>query len=391
MFVHDGMLEPALHAVDYESVDSFRTERDTAFRSGWHCVATTFQLSDHGAFVATDVAGLPVLVRHEDGQGLHAFVNVCAHRHSLLESPGCGVRDSLRCRYHGWEYDLDGKLNKLPDGRSFRGLKVANIGLRTLPVATFGPFVYVSLDESGSSLADWLGPVQGELEPFYTRALRPAWVRVSEHDVNWKVIVENAVESYHVPVVHPETFRYYRAPELHDHRIEQTFTRYGDLEPWSSSGTGRAFERLAKLVLPSGDGRRFRHAHRFPNQLFYYGDLFCDLSIVVPLGPKRSRHVSYGFVPDALRFGRTFVPLMRMLAKTLELQGSKIFREDLSVWDGVQAGLAHAQTRGVLSAREERVWAFQRWVAEQTGRAHTAGLVTLQSPHESAGARTKER
>jgi choline monooxygenase len=368
MFVHDGVLEPALEPGDYTSAQTFERECSTIFRRGWHLVACSDQLAAEGSYVSTDVAGLPLLIRHEAGT-LHAFVNVCAHRHSLLESPGCGVRDALRCRYHGWEYDVDdGRLRKMPDGRSFKGLKAASLRLRKLRVERLGPLVFVGLDERDPPLREWLGPLAQELALFYERPLRMLYARSSEFDVNWKVIVENAVESYHVPMVHPETFRYYREPALHDHRLEANFTRYGDLEPWSKSTTGRVLSLFAKLAVKNSDGQRFRHAHAFPNQLYYYGDLFCDVSVVTPIAPRRARHSTFGFVADALHLRALTAPLQRIFGALVSKQGLRIFGEDGSAWSAVQAGVAHANGRGVLSAREERVWAFQRWVKEQLTR-----------------------
>ncbi|MDB4973966.1 MAG: cbdA 2 [Myxococcaceae bacterium] len=390
MFVTTGAHEPKLRPEDYASPTTFEAERQAVFSRGWHLVATRAQLATPGAFVATDVAGLPVLVRNESGE-LCAFVNVCAHRHSLLEAAGCGVRDRLRCRYHGWEYDSDGQLSKLPDGASFRGLKAARLSLRKLRVDTLGPLVYVGLSSEDAGLREWLGPVAAELSPFYERALAPLFIRTTEHDVNWKIIVENAVESYHVPLVHPGTFRYYRPPALHDHRLEPTFTRYADLEPWSSSHSGRAVEAFARLLLVESDGQRFRHAHRFPNQLFYYGDLFCDVSVVTPIGPTRSRHTCFAFLADDLRLRGIGRPLMRLFGRLMKRQSARVFAEDLTAWLAVQTGTAHAREPGVLSAREERVWAFQSWLSEQLVGAGERELVTLRSAADSANARTKGR
>ena len=361
MFVQDGVLAPALAAADYSSSTFFEAEKATVFARGWHLVATRQQLAALGAYVSLDIAGLPILVRNEGGE-LCAFVNVCAHRQSTLERPGCGVRDALRCQYHGWEYDSSGRVSKLPDGRSFKGLKTANLRLRTLRVATLGPLVYVSLHEDDPDLREWLGDLGEELRQFYERPLRPLLVQVTEHDVNWKVIVENAVESYHVPMVHPTTFKYYREPELHDHRLDDTFTRYADLEPWSTSRSGRVLDAIARLLLKQRGGRRYVHAHRFPNQLYYFGDLYCDVSVVTPIGPSRSRHTAFGFLADDLRAASLLRPLQRLFGLAVRTQGRRLFAEDAGAWRAVQAGVSHATRTGVLSAREERVWAFQNWL-----------------------------
>ena len=217
-------------------------------------MATTFQLARRGDFVSTDVVGVPVLVRNT-GDGLAAFVNVCLHRQSLLELPGTGNRDVLRCRYHGWEYDAGGELSKLPDGPSFKGFKVGGRRLCALRVETLGPLVFVSGAEDAPPLRDWLSPLDGDLARFYERPLVPIGVRVTEADVNWKIVAENAVESYHVPLVHPDTYHDYRSEALHDHTITEAFTRYADLEPMSTTRSGRMASLLARMLMKSPDRR----------------------------------------------------------------------------------------------------------------------------------------
>ena len=386
MFAARGALAPALPPAAYGDPAFFAREAAGVFGVGvdgtrrflpgvamWHLVATTFQLARPGDFVATDVVGVPVLVRNVSETAtprLAAFLNVCLHRQSVLELPGTGNRDALRCRYHGWEYAPDGELAKLPDGPSFRGFKVGGRRLCTLRVETLGPLVFVSGADDAPPLRDWLAPLAEDLARFYDRPLVPVGVRVTEADVNWKIVVENAVESYHVPLVHPGTYRDYRSETLHDHRITDSSTRYADLEPMSTTRSGRAASLLARVLMKAPDQARFRHAHLFPNLLFYFGELYCDVAVVTPLSPTRMRHTAFGFAPDGLRAPRLMAPLRDLWGKTIWWYGSKIFKEDGAAWRGVQAGVRAAEVAGVLSAREERVAAFQRYIAEHVPTTH---------------------
>jgi len=373
MFAATGALAPALTPSAYSDAAFFAREAAGVFgveTTGvrrfvasrvWHLVASTFQLANAGDYVSTDIVGVPVIVRNV-GDRIAAFVNVCLHRQSVLELPGCGHRDQLRCRYHGWEYDDEGKLAKLPDGPSFRGFKVGDRKLHGLRVESYGPLVFVTGAADAPSLAEWLAPLATDLGRFYRRPLVPIGTRSFEADVNWKIVVENAVESYHVPLVHAGTFRDYRAEELHDHQIADTHTRYADLEPMGTTTSGRATTLLARLLMRDPDVARFRHAHFFPNLLFYFGELYCDVAVVTPISPTRMRHTAFAFAPDGLR-SRALAPLRDLWGKTMWWYGGKIFREDGTAWRGVQAGVRAAEGAGVLSAREERVAAFQRYVA----------------------------
>jgi choline monooxygenase len=364
MFVNDHALTPQLTPEHFRSEAVLREEKQRLFSTGWHLVASKEQLARPGDYAAFDLFGVPVIVRNEAG-ALVGFHNICVHRHSLLEREGCGHRSTFRCQYHGWGYGADGRVTHMPDGPSFKGFKLQARKLTPVRVEALGPLVYVSVELEGPSLMEWLGPLGDELRPWFERRLRAVWVRQTRAQANWKVLVENAVESYHVPLVHPKTYAYYRPSEFHDHRIEPTFTRYADLEPWNTSAQGRVLSALARVMLGQHSEKRFSHAHRFPNQLYYFGDLVCDASVVMPVSATESLHTSYLFVPDALWLGPALKPLQRAWEVALARQTRKIFAEDAGLWASVQKGLQTATGGGVLSVREERVWAFQRYVAER--------------------------
>ena len=290
---------------------------------------------------------------------LRGFVNSCLHRGSTIVT-GCGNQERLACRYHGWEYDDGGSVKKLPDGRSFKGLNIKDERLCEVRVVTLGPLVFVG---SGSAdLTEMFGPLLPELQRFYARPLVEIGRQTIEQDVNWKIAVENAVESYHVPVVHPKTFRDYRDEALHKHTLDPCGTVYADLEPLSSTPSGKAAGALALLLRANNTGRRFTHAHVFPNVLFFYGDLYCDVSVVTPVSPTKLRHSVYSFAPDDLR-SRRVLPLVRDLwARVAVRLGKRIFSEDLSIWQGAQAGVRAATRSATLSCREERVFAFHEHI-----------------------------
>jgi phenylpropionate dioxygenase-like ring-hydroxylating dioxygenase large terminal subunit len=304
-----------------------------------------------------------------DGARVRAFENVCAHRHCRVVAPGRGRGGTLRCAYHGWEYGADGAVSRVPDGASFRGFRAEGLRLRELPVEVLGALVFVRSGEPGEPLRESLGELGGDIERFFGDH-RCIWRWTTEHDVNWKVIAENAVESYHVPATHRHTFRDYRPPELHDHDLAKRYTRYRDLKPWTRRPSELLLRGFHRVLLPGPDGGRFTQAHVFPSHLLYYGDLFSLFIALEPLGPRRTRHVLHGFVPRRLR-SPWLRPLQELFAAGFVPAIRRVLREDMRLWDEIQAGLEASRHEGVLSAREERVWAFQRFVrdavAEESG------------------------
>lgn len=361
MFQHPGLLEHVLAPSDYTSVSSFDREQRTLFANHWHFAAVASDLAGPGSHVARDVGGRPIVLRRDGGR-IRAFDNVCAHRHCRVVPPGRGRTDRLRCPYHGWEYGADGRVSRIPDGPSFRGLRAEGLGLVERPVESLGELVFVRLGEPGEGLGESLGDLAPELVRHFGDH-RCVWRWTTEHDVNWKVIAENAVESYHVPVTHPQTFRDFRPPELHDHRLDKRYTRYRDLKPWGHRPAELLLRAFRAVLLPAADGERFKQTHVFPNYLLYYGDVFSIFIALEPLSATRTRHVLHGFQPRRLR-SPLLRPLQRLLVAGLVPGLRRIFREDMGLWDEVQAGLAHSLQRGLLGAREERVFAFQRHVRD---------------------------
>lgn len=365
MFVHSGQLPHVLEPRAYFDEQWFEREQQTLFRRAWNYVCLASDLSRPGDRFGTTICGIPIVVSNHDGT-LCAFKNVCAHRHSQIAPDGQSHDVSLRCQIHGWEYDCSGHLSKLPDGRSFKGLKAADYCLRKFPVERAGPFIFVNLESSSPTFQEHLGKFAPEFDRFFSNHRHiDTWV--TEHPVNWKIIVENAVESYHVPMVHPETFADYRAEELHDHLLEPTYSRYGDLLPYEAEKSLEAvgFRMYTKWLIKNPTFQRFVHVHLYPNLLLYFGDVYSSMAVLEPLGPQKTRYSLLSFVPSEIHWG----PLGRLTQKTAMLLFVRMFKkilgEDMTRWPPVQTGLQHSNGSGILSAREERVFAFQQFVKQQ--------------------------
>ncbi|MEY4509225.1 MAG: 2-halobenzoate 1,2-dioxygenase large subunit [Pseudomonadota bacterium] len=376
MFVHRGKLEPALAAADYVDPEVYAHEQRALFSSHWHLVGAHEVLCRPGGQVALELQGTPVVVR-SDQQGLVAFRNVCPHRHSLIVAPGEHVAETLQCQYHGWQFRPDGSLLKLPDGASFRGLKAREICLERYRVERLGPLVFVSLTATGPSLRDTFGPIYTELE----QALEGTQLAIGQrsgHAANWKIPVENAVESYHVPLVHPSTFQSYLPEELHHHELEPTYSRYRPTAPpsWREQLAFAGFG----VMLRSSRARRYQHIHVLPNYLITYSGIYVEVGEIVPLAVDRCRRDMYGFLPSDVRKNPVSIALDEVHRRLLRRGADAILAEDSSVWPHVQAGSGHSVGPGVLGAREERVYHFQRYVAARLGRAERAvPVVTAQT------------
>jgi choline monooxygenase len=372
MFQHQGQLEHRLPPGAYFRPEWAERENQNLFRNSWQVACLYEEIREPGSRFALRIAGEPVVVVNQAGT-LSAFGNVCAHRHSQIVPDGASRDSRFRCQIHGWEYDQEGHLSHLPDGRSFRGIKARDYCLTRFRVERSGPFVFVNLSAEGPSFQEYLGTFAGEFQQFFGNCRHiDTWA--TEHPVNWKIIIENAVESYHVPMVHPETFVDYRAEELHDHRLEPSFTRYGDLLEYRNEKSSEAyvFRLYSWLLLRNPTLRRFTHVHLFPNMLLYFGDVYSSLTVVEPLGPTRSRYRMYSFAPAAIRWGPLGRTVQQVSMGVLVPKFKAILQEDMARWPPVQQGLENSRQKGILSAREERVFAFQDYLVNRLGEGFAA-------------------
>ena len=362
MFHYNTKLDPALRPQDYASQEFFELEQTKIFPRTWHFAGLTDDVANADDYYATDVMGVPIVLRNVGGE-LRAFKNVCLHRQCRIVAPGSGHRETLRCGYHGWEYGDEGEIAKIPDGKSFKGLHAKDMRLGRYPVDKLGSLVFVNLDPGAQSLRDAIGELAAEMDHFFGNH-RPIWKWVTEYPVNWKIIVENAVESYHVPVMHPSTFMDYKKEEHHDHKLHPAFTSYLDIAPMGSSLTERALRTLTSMTARTVHFERAKHTHIFPNHLFDYREICSLYSFVEPLGPKRTRFVSVGLLPRDIRNPLITRPIQELFRIALTRMARKIMGEDVGIWNAVQRGVEHSDQVGVLSCREERVFAFQRYVAD---------------------------
>ena len=365
MFRSSGAHPFLLSPRDYAAEDTFAAEQAGVFRRSWNVVAAARDLQRPGDQLATEVGGLPVLVRNEGGE-LRAFLNVCAHRHSLLAPPGRSHQATFRCQYHGWQYGADGRLAHLPDGPSFKGWKASDARLQAMRCRVAYGLVFVNPGPGDGTLEDDHGPVSAELARHFD-GMELRWIQESVHDANWKIIVENAVESYHVPLVHAATFGRYQDEEKIRHVVEPTFTQYHDEQ--SLQDMPRLARMIDEVFFAGTRLWGYSHTHVFPNHLVTWGGFYREWVVVEPLGPRRSRRLGYGFFPKEVRHRGPLGLAERLAldehARRTRKGADRILAEDSSVWTSVQRGSEASPHRGVIGAREERVAAFHRWLLDR--------------------------
>lgn len=181
----------------------WQAERTHIFARSWQFVTHESALAEPGAYVADTLAGYPiVLVR--DGATVRGFHNVCRHRAGPLVRDSAGLCDgALVCQYHGWRYALDGRLRAARDFGAAGDFDPRDYALFPLQVASWRGLVFAALAADPPPLEDLLAPLERRMGERVASGLRPGARRAHTLGCNWKTYVENYLEGYHVPDVHP--------------------------------------------------------------------------------------------------------------------------------------------------------------------------------------------
>mgnify|MGYP000903162768 CR=1 FL=1 len=188
----------------YTSQAFLQQELEQIFAKDWFCVGRADALAKPGDYLTVELAGQPVIVLRGADGGVSAMSNVCLHRMSTLLL-GRGHVRSIVCPYHAWTYDLDGTLKGVPLVDKFaEDPRCADRNLKPVALDVWNGFVFVHLGEQPEPLLTFLGPVASILEPYDFGGMTLVEDQTVHLDCNWKAVVDNFSELYHVDYLHPQ-------------------------------------------------------------------------------------------------------------------------------------------------------------------------------------------
>lgn len=188
----------------YTDAGMLALEREHLFRKEWVCIGRVEELARPGDFLAVQICDEPILVIHgEDGE-TRAFSNVCRHRGALI-ADGSGNRRRLVCPYHHWSYDTRGRLVATPGMADRKDFVRAECRLPQFACARWQGFVFVSLAADPPPLAPLLAGLEPLIGPYHMEEMTLKFLADEAWETNWKCLVENFMEGYHLTPLHRET------------------------------------------------------------------------------------------------------------------------------------------------------------------------------------------
>jgi phenylpropionate dioxygenase-like ring-hydroxylating dioxygenase large terminal subunit len=348
-----------LAAPVYHDPSVFTSEKEKIFARTWQVVGHHSQVSKPGDFFTTELIGEPLLIVHGADGKLRGFYNVCRHR-AGPPAEGCGSRKLFRCGYHGWTYDLDGSLISATEIEGVEGFRPEDFALVPVRAEEWFNLIFVNLDADARPLRESLGELPQQAEKFAFQSMKLFERRTYDMKCNWKTYVDNYLEGYHLPSVHPGLNR------------ELDFNAYV-VEPHAGRDAGyvRQFSPIRGAQPGDATPRRYQQASEdlttdyfwiFPNWMLNCYPDNVSLNIVLPLEPERSLAIFEWYLPEEDH--------SRPAAKQSVEFSDQIQIEDVGICEIVQKNLrSRSYSRGRFSVKQEKgVHAFHRMYAEMMAR-----------------------
>jgi choline monooxygenase len=326
-------------------------EKKGIFSQTWQIVGRRDQLAKPGDFFTAELVGEPLLLVRDQAGKLRGFFNVCRHR-AGPPATGCGSRKVFRCGYHGWTYGLDGRLLNAPEFEGAKDFRAEEFGLVPVRAEEWGAWVFVNLDNEAPPLITSLNELPHQTANRNLDQLKLHSRRDYVMECNWKVYVDNYLEGYHLPSVHPSLNR-----ELDYGKYDtETYERHS--RQWSPIRGPENEAAVERRYKQSEGDMAADYFWIFPNWMLNCYPDNVSLNIIVPLSAEKTLAIFEWYFPEDVM--KSDVP-----ENTIKFS-DEIQVEDGSICETVHRNLkSRSYTRGRFSVKQEKcVHHFHRLYAE---------------------------
>ncbi|WP_421774801.1 aromatic ring-hydroxylating oxygenase subunit alpha [Gracilimonas sp.] len=334
----------------YFEPDLFEFEQHYLFQNHWQYVCHENQISEAGDSYTTNIARNPVIVLRTADHEIKAFFNVCKHRGGPLDVKK-GTKTVLQCQYHGWTYLDDGSLRGIPDWNLVELFDKKDFGLEPVEIKVWQGLIFARINNNTPELSSLLSGIEERISPINLGDLQFHSEHVYDLECNWKVYVDNFLEGYHIPIVHPEL------ANLLDYREYVTET-----QTWHSL---QHSPFKAQESMYSQNGGEAYYYFIFPNMMLNILPGRLQVNTVVPVSPTKCK-VIFSYFYDDVEAKQASGLIDDDIAYSHDIQ-----LEDVEICEAVQRGLqSSAYDQGRFSVKREKgVYHFQSLLKNEFRKA----------------------
>ena len=338
----------------YINQDFWEIECNTVLANGWTFVGFVHEFLKPGDVIPISIADKPILLIKDLNNRINAFHNVCSHRCLKLVDKKKNVGKIIRCPYHSWVYDLKGKLKASPhfggtNQHKPKGFNPLDHGLKPIRIHIWHDWIFINLNGNLTSFENYAKPLINKFKNFNLEKIKPvATLDFGKIFSNWKFLIENYIEPYHVQFVHRTTTQ----QPLKNHYTIVDGVCYG-------SGIDVEEENTTSNSLSVSS----RYLSLFPN--FIIGDYFPNqigVHLNIPMGPNLTIQKRIIYSTEEKKMTKKEVNLLKKI-------WWKVHKEDHEICERLQQGRASpaSEKGGLLSPYWEKgVKAFQDLIIKST-------------------------
>ncbi|MDC0030993.1 aromatic ring-hydroxylating dioxygenase subunit alpha [Candidatus Pelagibacter sp.] len=344
-----------LPAKSYTDENFWKRECDTVLSDGWLFVGLVHELKKAGDVIPLFIANKPILLVKNDNNEITAFHNVCSHRCLKLVEKEKNVGKIIRCPYHAWSYDLNGNLKAAPhvggtDQHQPKGFNFSDHGLKKIKIHIWHDWIFINFNGKAKKFVDYAKPLIKKFSDINLKKLKyAATLDFGEIKTNWKFLIENFIEPYHVQFVHKSTTN----QPLKDHYTVVDGICYGsgvDVKE-EDANNSKALSVTSRYLslFPN-----FIIGTYFPNQVGVY--------LNIPISPGLTSQKRVIYTTDGKNMGREEADMVKNI-------WWNVHKEDHEMCERLQEGRSSpaSEEGGLLSpVWEKGVQAFQKLIINST-------------------------
>ena len=282
----------------YDSPELFEREKEEIFMTDWLCIARVEEIEKPGDYMARRIIDEPIILTRNDGGEINAFANVCRHRGVEVAS-GEGNLKEFSCPYHGWTYDLDGRLVGAPYMKEARGFDPASCRLKPLQCDVWAGWVFINFDIEAAPLSAFVARYDQSFGLLRQGDCRLGDKFTREVRCNWKFVNENLMDVYHFQTLHAGSFgEYVTADSFTCDLDERTggVAAFYPAAPTTPDGTSR----FGKMPWLDDHPMSFaRMGHLVPTMNLFARIDTVAAAVLWPVAPDRTRMEWYSLFPTA--------------------------------------------------------------------------------------------
>ncbi|WP_440651647.1 aromatic ring-hydroxylating oxygenase subunit alpha [Candidatus Pelagibacter sp. HIMB1495] len=357
----------------YLNDDYLEFEKEKVFKNNWTMVGVASSVPNPGDAKPFNLLDIPILIVRNKDNEIKVFHNVCSHRGFKLVDQECKLKNVIRCPYHSWSYDFNGKLTVTPHigglgKHDVEGFDKNNSNLKEIRSKVWMDLIFININFNAKPFEEFIKPLEDRWSKFISKKDQQLIRHASDNgyfnmtvNSNWKFAIENYCESYHLPWIHPELNRVSNIAD-HYHIEDENFN-------FSGQGSGKYSQQFDGNIKfkcfpnwPSEVSEKSEYVSLYPNvMLGIHIDHFYAFWLEPISNNQTKEHFELYYIGDESASSDEF---KRIREKNFAFW-QEVMNEDVTAIEGMQKGRSSPAYNGgnFSPVMDTPTLMFHKWVA----------------------------